>query len=158
MQRYTIYIWERGQAMLGAREMKDASTPLPALGSGGQGGWGSRGSGAHPGPATWEVTGEPPGCPHGIWVISASSLLLQRDNDRAKCSPEPRGWAASYICRIPPCTLNTTEQTALSTRLLGMPPPPHSPASPEEELQKLGSASLILLHHRSWSLLRFRNS
>lgn len=39
--------------------------------------------------------------------------------------------------------------------LLGMPPPPHSPASPEEELNCEG---LILLHHRSWSLLRYRNS
>lgn len=61
-------------------------------------------------------------------------------------------------CRIPPCALKSTEQTTHSIRLLGMPPPPHCPGSPEEEPQKLGSACLIVHRHRSWLLLRFRNT
>lgn len=63
-----------------------------------------------------------------------------------------------FICRIPPCARNTTEQTVRSTRWLGTPSPPHSPALPREELRKLGSISLFLLRHRSRSSLRFRNN
>lgn len=157
MKSFTVCSWERDNLCQEQQKMKGAFTRLPRLGSVWRRSepWVAARPAVAAAPGSHksrdrrkaspllthlsdgDAIGEPWGQLQSSWWVSASSSVLHKENYRSRRSLE----LVCLICRIPPCTLNSLEQTKHSSWLLKMPSPSQRPVWTGEELQKLAETS-----------------